>query len=216
MNRIGPSVFPILAVLMGAWITVHGEENMSEIDSRGSAGRHIATFAGGCFWCMQPPFDNLDGVVSTKVGYTGGSKENPTYEEVCSGTTGHAEAVQVVYDSSKVTYEQLLDVFWRNVDPTTVNRQFADRGTQYRTAIFYHTEEQKRLAEESKKGLDTSGRYDRPIVTEIVRAGKFYEAELYHQKYYLKQPAHYKRYRAGSGRQDYLKELRWNNEKGNP
>jgi methionine-S-sulfoxide reductase len=165
---------------------------------------------------MQPPFDNLDGVVSTKVGYTGGSKENPTYEEVCSGTTGHAEAVQVVYDSSKVTYEQLLDVFWRNVDPTTVNRQFADRGTQYRTAIFYHTEEQKRLAEESKKGLDTSGRYDRPIVTEIVRAGKFYEAELYHQKYYLKQPAHYKRYRAGSGRQDYLKELRWNNEKGNP
>jgi methionine-S-sulfoxide reductase len=171
-----------------------------------SEKRETATFAGGCFWCMQPPFDNLPGVVSTKAGYTGGAKDNPTYEEVCTGTTGHAESVEVTYDPAKVSYSQLLDVFWKNIDPTTVNRQFADGGTQYRTAIFTHNEEQKRLAAESKEKLEKSGKYDgKPIVTEIVPAGKFWPAEGYHQHYSRTNPLHYKLYRSGSGREDYIR-----------
>jgi methionine-S-sulfoxide reductase len=166
-----------------------------------------ATFAGGCFWCMEPPFEQLEGVLSVTSGYTGGQKEHPTYEEVCAGTTGHAEAVQVVYDPSKITYEQLLDVFWRNVDPTTPNRQFTDKGPQYRTAIFYHTDEQKRLVEASKAKLATSGTFDQPIVTEIVPASTFYPAEAYHQDYYKKNPLRYKLYRVGSGRAGYLKKV---------
>jgi methionine-S-sulfoxide reductase len=143
--------------------------------------REKATFAGGCFWCMEPPFDKLDGVISTIVGYTGGQEKNPTYEEVSSGKTGHVEAIQIVYDPSSVTYAELLDVFWRNIDPTQMNGQFADTGRQYRTSIFYHSQEQKQLALASKDELEKSGRYDKKIVTEIVPAGAFYSAEEYHQ-----------------------------------
>lgn len=166
-----------------------------------------ATFAGGCFWCMQPPFDKLKGVLSTVVGYAGGKEENPTYGEVSSSTTGHAESIEVVYDPSEITYPELLDVFWRNIDPTTLNRQFADVGRQYRTAIFYHHEEQKKQAVESKETLDQSGKFGKPIVTEILPASTFYPAEDYHQKYYLKNPIRYKFYRFGSGRDAYLKSV---------
>ena len=171
----------------------------------------IATFAGGCFWCLQPPFDALKGVRSTTVGYTGGTTLNPTYEEVCSGATGHAEAIQIVYDPSKVSYEQLLERFWHNINPTTLNQQFADHGTQYRTAIFYHTAEQQRLAEASKAQWERSGKFTEPIVTDIVPASTFYPAEAYHQKYYQKNAIHYKLYRIGSGRDGYLRRV-WGEE----
>ena len=163
-----------------------------------------ATFAGGCFWCMQGPFDYLEGVISTKTGYTGGSTLNPSYEEVCTGKTGHTEAVEIIYDQEIISYEKLLEVFWRNIDTTTQNQQFADKGSQYRTAIFYHTEEQKILAEKSKQDLEKSGKFDKPIVTEILPAAPFYPAEDYHQDYYKKNPFHYELYKQGSGRARYL------------
>ena len=166
-----------------------------------------AVFAGGCFWCMQNPYDELKGVVSTAVGYTGGNKDNPTYEEVCAGNTGHAEAIEVLYDPLQISYTELLNVFWRNIDPTTLNRQFADAGTQYRTAIFYHNEEQKRSAESSKREMEQSGIHDDSIVTEITPASAFYKAEDYHQKYYEKCPLKYKMYKSGSGREQYLEEM---------
>ena len=166
-----------------------------------------ATFAGGCFWCMEPPFDKLDGVISTTSGYTGGQTKNPSYEEVSSGVTGHAESVQVVFDPAKISYAQLLDVFWHNIDPLTPDGQFCDHGRQYRTAIFYHSEEQKRLAEASKQALEQSGRFTQPIVTEIVPAGEFYKAEEYHQDYYLKNPIRYKFYRYNCGRDQRLEQL---------
>jgi peptide-methionine (S)-S-oxide reductase len=164
-----------------------------------------ATFAGGCFWCMEPPFDKLNGVISTISGYTGGTKKNPTYEEVSAGTTGHAESVEITYDPKKITYTKLLDVFWHNIDPLTPNRQFCDSGSQYRTAIFYHDENQKRLAEESKKAL--SKRFKEPIVTQIVPAKEFYPAEEYHQNYYIKNPLRYKFYRYSCGRDRRLEEV---------
>ena len=167
----------------------------------------IATFAGGCFWCMEPPFDKVDGVISTISGYTGGRTENPTYEEVSSGTTGHAESLQVTYDSTRVSYEKLLEVFWHNIDPLVRDRQFCDVGEQYRSAIFYHDEDQKRLAEESKKELEKSGRFKEPIATQIVPATVFYPAEEYHQDYYEKNPIRYKFYRYNCGRDQRLKEL---------
>jgi peptide-methionine (S)-S-oxide reductase len=166
-----------------------------------------ATFAGGCFWCMEPPFDKLDGVLSTTSGYTGGKLENPTNEQVSAGGTGHAEAVEIEYDPSRITYEKLLDVFWHNVDPTTPNRQFCDHGNQYRTAIFYHDAEQKRLAEKSKADLEASGKLPGPIVTEIVPASTFYPAEEYHQDYYEKNPIRYRYYRYRCGRDQRLEEL---------
>jgi peptide-methionine (S)-S-oxide reductase len=172
-----------------------------------TSGHAIATFAGGCFWCMEPPYDELDGVISTTSGYTGGHKQNPTYEEVSSGKTGHAEAVQVVYDPKRITYERLLEVFWRNIDPLTANAQFCDHGTQYRSGIFFHDAAQRRFAEESKRTLEASGRFKTPIVTEIVEAGTFYPAEEYHQDYYKKNPVRYKFYRAGCGRDRRLAEL---------
>jgi peptide-methionine (S)-S-oxide reductase len=165
----------------------------------------VATFAGGCFWCMEPPYDELPGVVSTTSGYTGGSLVNPTYEQVSSGTTGHAEAMQVRYDPTRIGYEKLLEVFWRNIDPLTANRQFCDRGRQYRSAIFYHDEEQRRLAQRSKEALD--GRFDEPIVTEIEPAGAFYPAEEYHQDYYKKNPLRYKLYRWNCRRDARLAEV---------
>ena len=171
------------------------------------AGMAVATFAGGCFWCMEPPFDKLPGVVSTTSGYTGGKTRNPSYEEVSSGTTGHAEAVQVVYDPAKVTYERLLDVFWHNIDPTVKDRQFCDIGTQYRTAIFVHDDRQRALAEASKAALEKSKPFKEPIVTPIVSATEFWPAEAYHQDYYLKNPIRYGYYRTGCGRDRRLAQL---------
>ena len=166
-----------------------------------------ATFAGGCFWCMQSEFDGLAGIASTTVGYTGGTKPNPTYDEVCSGTTGHAEAIQIVYDPSKVTYEKLLDIYWSNIDPTVTNRQFTDVGTQYRTAIFYQSEGQRQLAEASKAKLAQSGKFSDPIVIEIVPASTFYPAEEYHQRYHKKNPLRYQLYSIGSGRKPFLQKV---------
>ena len=162
-----------------------------------------ATFAGGCFWCMQPFFDNTKGVVKTTVGYTGGHVANPSYEDVSSGETGHAESIEVVYDPKLVPYEKLLDLYWHNIDPTQLNGQFADEGTQYRTVIFYHSEEQKRIAEASKKALAASGRFDKPIVTAIEPAANFYPAEDYHQKYYKKSTMRYNMYHDNSGRLEF-------------
>lgn len=163
-----------------------------------------ATFAGGCFWCMETPFEELDGVVDVVSGYTGGNKEKPSYEEVSRGGTGHVEAVRIIYDPEKITYSELLDIFWKQIDPTDAAGQFVDKGSQYRTAIFYHTDEQKRLAEESKAALKKSGLFDKPIVTEIRKASAFYEAEDYHQDYHKKNPLRYKSYRYFSGRDQYL------------
>lgn len=172
-----------------------------------------ATFAGGCFWCMEHPFDEIPGVISVTSGYTGGHKKNPAYEEVSAGGTGHAESVQVVYDPSKVTYEKLLNVFWHNIDPTTKDRQFCDSGHQYRSSIFYHNEEQYRLALQSKSELEKSKPFKEPVVTDIVQATEFYPAEDYHQHYYKKNPIRYKFYRAGCGRDRRLKEL-WGSAAG--
>lgn len=166
-----------------------------------------ATFAGGCFWCMEPPFDKIDGVTSTTSGYTGGHKTNPTYKEVSAGRTGHTEAVQIVYDPNKVSYEELLSIFWKNIDPTTPNRQFCDKGNQYRSGIFYHDEEQKQLAQESKTELEQNKPFKQVIVTEITAASDFYAAEDYHQDYYQKNPIRYKFYRHGCGRDKRLQEL---------
>jgi peptide-methionine (S)-S-oxide reductase len=172
-----------------------------------------ATFAGGCFWCMEPPFDALPGVISTTSGYTGGTKTNPSYEQVSAGGTGHAEAVEVLYDPAKISYEKLLEVFWHSVDPTIRNRQFCDDGSQYRTAIFVHDENQKRLAEQSKEALGKTKPFAAPIVTEITTASAFYPAEDYHQDYYQKNPIRYKFYRFNCGRDDRLKEL-WGKSAG--
>lgn len=166
-----------------------------------------AIFAGGCFWCMEAPFEKLPGVISAVSGYTGGTKENPTYEEVSSGGTGHAEAVEITFDPEKISYEELLDVFWMNIDPTAVDRQFVDAGHQYRAAVFYLDDEQKRLAEESREKLQKSGRFTKPVVTEITQASVFYPAEDYHQDYYKKNPIRYKYYRNGSGRDQFLDSL---------
>ncbi len=172
-----------------------------------SANLAKATFAGGCFWCMEPPFDKLPGVASTTSGYIGGKKLNPTYREVSDGETGHTEAVQIVYDPAKVTYEQLLNVFWRNVDPTVRDQQFCDHGSQYRTGIFVHDDGQKKQAEASRAALMKSKPFKADIVTEITVASTFYPAEDYHQDYYLKNPVKYKFYRFNCGRDARLKEL---------
>ena len=163
-----------------------------------------ATFAGGCFWCMQPPFDQLAGVKETRPGYTGGTTERPTYEDVCSGRTGHTEALQVIFDPEQVSYAQLLDIFWRNINPVDAEGQFVDRGSQYRPAIFYDDEEQKRLAEASRDELAASGRFSAPIAVEILPLTTFYPAEEYHQDYYRKNPGRYKSYRYHSGRDQFL------------
>lgn len=159
-----------------------------------------ATFAGGCFWSMQRMMDEVAGVITTTVGYAGGTVANPTYEQVSSETTGHAESVEVIFDKAKITYAQLLDAYWHDINPTEVDQQFCDEGSSYRTVIFYHNAEQQRLAEASKQAITASGRFTQPIVTEIVAAPTFYPAEDYHQKFYLKNPSHYAAYRAGCGR----------------
>jgi len=195
----------LVAVAVMSQGQLGGAEERGGKDEATMSHAEQATFAGGCFWCMEAPFEQLPGVRSVVSGYTGGAKPNPTYEEVSSGTTGHAEAVQVTYEPSTITYAKLLEVFWRNVDPTTLNRQFADVGTQYRTAIFYHTDEQQRQAVDSKRQLEQSGTFTKPIVTEIVPATTFYPAEDYHQDYYKKHPFQFKLYEAGSGREAYRK-----------
>jgi len=167
----------------------------------------VATFAGGCFWCMEPPYDKVNGVAETISGYTGGHKKNPTYHEVSAGITGHAEAVEIRYDPAKVSYAELLKIFWHNIDPTTNDRQFCDRGNQYRPAIFYHDAEQKRLAEESLKEIERTKKFPEPIVVEIVPASTFYPAEDYHQDYYMKNPVRYKFYRYSCGRDQRLNDL---------
>jgi len=171
-----------------------------------------ATFAGGCFWCMVTPFEELPGIIRVVSGYTGGHVKNPTYEEVCSETTGHAEAVQITFDPERMPYEKLLDIYWRQIDPTDPGGQFHDRGSSYRTAIFYANDEQRRKAEQSKLELERSGRFDRPIVTEIVPLAEFYPAEDYHQDYHKKNPLRYKLYRKGSGRDDFI-ERHWKTDK---
>jgi len=169
------------------------------------AGTAVAIFAGGCFWCMEHPFDELVGVIATTSGYTGGNTPNPTYEQVSAGGTAHAESVRVTYDPSKVSYEKLLDVYWRNIDPLAVDRQFCDEGSQYRSAIFYTTSEQQTLAEASKQKVQEE--FDKPIATQIVAAGRFYPAEEYHQDYYRKNPLRYKFYRLKCGRDQRLQQL---------
>ncbi len=206
MNRFRRLAFTAALVLFGVSSAAAGENKMGEEKRRAEA-----TFAGGCFWCMEPPFEKLNGVTEVVSGYTGGDVENPTYEEVAAGRTAHAEAVRIHYDPEKISYEELLEVFWRNIDPTDPGGQFVDRGRQYRSAIFYHNEEQKKMAEKSKEQLEKSGRFSEPIATEIVPAGPFYRAEEYHQDYYEKSPVRYKFYRWGSGRDQFLDE-KWQTE----
>jgi peptide-methionine (S)-S-oxide reductase len=171
------------------------------------AGTAKATFAGGCFWCMQPAYDKVPGVISTTVGYTGGHLANPSYEQVSSGGTGHRESIEVVYDPSKVSYDKLLTIFWHNVDPTDNAGQFCDHGEQYRSAVFYHDEAQRRAAEASKQAIAASLRVKEPIVTDILPASRFYPAEDYHQKYYVKSAYRYRFYRFNCGRDRRLSQL---------
>lgn len=199
-------------VLASAGLLLFASAAFDRQGAGAATGRALekATFAGGCFWCMEPAFDKLDGVKSVVSGYTGGRKPNPTYEEVSAGTTGHAESVEITYDPAVISYSKLLDVFWRNIDPTVKDRQFCDAGSQYRSAIFYHGEEQKRLAEASKRAIEQSRRFPGTIYTEIAPATTFYAAEEYHQQYYRKNPVRYKYYRYSCGRDQRLKEL-WGN-----
>ncbi|MGH6900418.1 MAG: peptide-methionine (S)-S-oxide reductase MsrA [Geminicoccaceae bacterium] len=202
-----PRLIPMLAAVAVALSAAAGSLAQQESRAMTEDGHALATFAGGCFWCMEPPYDKLDGVLATISGYAGGTTVDPTYPEVSSGGTGHAEVVQITYDPSKVSYERLLEVFWQNVDPLDAGGQFCDRGSQYRTGIFVHDEEQRRLAEASKQALESSARFDEPIVTEIEEAGPFYPAEDYHQDYYEKNPIRYKFYRWNCGRDQRLAQL---------
>lgn len=195
----------VLAVgLIGLAVATRGAKE-EDAEPMNMENLEVATFAGGCFWCMESPYEKLPGVASVVSGYTGGTTKNPSYKEVCSGTTGHAEAVEVKFDPSKISYKDLLQVFWRSIDPTDPGGQFFDRGSQYRTVIFTHSEEQKREAEASKAALEESGRFDKSIVTAIEPVEPFYSAEDYHQDYYKKCPLQYKGYRVGSGRDRFLK-----------
>jgi peptide-methionine (S)-S-oxide reductase len=194
-------VSALLSALLIAWPSRAADEPARP------AALEKATFAGGCFWCMEPPFDKLDGVVSTTSGYIGGPEKRPTYEQVSNHKTGHAEAVEVLFDPGKISYQKLLEVYWRNVDPTTADRQFCDRGLQYRPAIFVHDTTQRRLAEESRQHVERTKTFPEPIVVEIADAQEFWPAEEYHQDFYKKNPGHYQRYRAGCGRDRRLAQL---------
>jgi peptide methionine sulfoxide reductase msrA/msrB len=200
------TVFSTLLAAGGLWVLAGAQAREAKAEKT-QPGLARATFAGGCFWCMEPPFEKIPGVQSVTSGYAGGRVKNPSYEAVSSGGTGHAESVQVAYDPSRVSYEQLLEVFWRNVDPTDAGGQFCDRGNQYRTAIFSEGESQKRAATESKAALESSGVLGKPIVTEVVPLDAFYPAEAYHQDFYKKDPLRYHSYRAGCGRDQRLAQL---------
>lgn len=188
----------IFAVIF-LFTTILGSREMNA-----KAVHKVAIFGGGCFWCMEPPFEQLDGVIEVQAGYSGGEEKNPSYSDVSSGKTGHLESIQVVYDPDKISYDELLDTYWRQIDPTDEGGQFADRGNHYTSAIFYFDAEQKELAEASKKQLDASGIFDKPVVTAIRKAMEFYPAEEYHQDYYLKNVLGYKAYKKGSGRADFI------------
>ncbi|NLK00743.1 MAG: peptide-methionine (S)-S-oxide reductase MsrA [Clostridia bacterium] len=177
-------------------------------------GYKLATFGGGCFWCMVQPFEETEGVVEVLSGYSGGALENPTYDEVSTGTTGHIEVVQIKYDPKTVNYGDLLQIFWKQIDPTDPGGQFADRGSQYETVIFYHDGEQKKIAEASLVSLENSGMFSRPIATKILKAKKFYPTEEHHQCYYRKNPAHYGIYKKGSGREEYIEKVWSKHSKG--
>ena len=201
MNTAQPSRWYPLLLLICIAFNVNAETGSTDTPTA------TATFAGGCFWCMEPPFDKLEGVISTTSGYSGGSLKDPSYKQVSRGGTGHAEAIQVIYDPEKVSYTELLDVFWHNIDPTRINGQFCDGGNQYRSEIFYHNAEQKQLADQSKAALVELKPFKKPVLTEVTQASIFYPAEDYHQDYYIKNPVRYKLYRYGCGRDMRLEEL---------
>jgi peptide methionine sulfoxide reductase msrA/msrB len=194
--------------------TERRQENAFEMHNKGGQVE-VATFAGGCFWCVEADFEKVNGVEEAISGYTGGQEKNPTYEEVSSGTTGHVEAVQVFYDPEKISYPELVEVFWRSIDPTDEGGQFVDRGAQYKTAIFYHDEHQRRQAEASKRALKTSGVFEKPIVTQILKLDEFYKAEDYHQDYYKIHPNRYNIYRRNSGRDHFLTRF-WGDKRSGP
>jgi peptide-methionine (S)-S-oxide reductase len=200
-RQITRSVLAVAVLLIGAW----NVQSTSLAAAGATSGK--AYFAGGCFWCMEEVFEKVEGVLSATSGYMGGTVSNPTYEEVSAGRTGHAESVEVVYDPAKVSYPKLLDAFWRNVDPITPNAQFCDHGNQYRSAIFFQTEDEKRASETSKQAIEQSKRFKEPIVTQIVLAPQFYPAEEYHQDFYKKNPIRYKLYKYNCGRAQRLEEL---------
>jgi peptide-methionine (S)-S-oxide reductase len=197
-----PCVGLVMALFIGSMVSAQAADQAA---SRQDAAR--ATFAGGCFWCMEEAFEGVGGIRSVTSGYTGGQKAQPSYEEVSAGETGHAEAVEVRYDPAQVSYDKLLEVFWRNIDPTVKDRQFCDQGNQYRAAIFYHDEEQRRQAEDSRKKVEATKSFKGPIVTQIVPASTFYPAEDYHQDFYKKNPVRYKFYKYNCGRAKRLEEL---------
>jgi peptide-methionine (S)-S-oxide reductase len=207
MRKLAAGLVAGLAIAGAAALAQETKDVQGQEATQQTAGQASAIFAGGCFWCMEPPYDALDGVVSTTSGYIGGSVANPTYKQVSAGGTGHAEAVRVVYDPAKVSYDQLVDVFWHNVDPTQVDGQFCDHGDQYRTAIFYADDQQKQIAEQSLAGIEKSKPFEGDIVTEIVPATTFYPAEDYHRNYYQTNPLRYKYYRWACGRDQRLTEL---------
>ena len=210
MRRQGTRLLGALAAMMIAVTAAAAESGSATVPPTKT---EVAIFAGGCFWCEEAVFDDVPGVISATSGYTGGTKANPTYDEVSSGGTGHAESVKVVFDPAKISYRKLLDLFWHNVDPLTPNAQFCDHGSQYRSAIFYTSETQKRLALASKEALEKSGRFRQPIVTQIVAATAFWPAEDYHQEYHRKNPLQYRIYRFGCGRDRRLEEL-WGPKSG--
>jgi len=195
------SVLIVTVLLIGAW----NLQSTSKAAAVATLGK--AYFAGGCFWCMEEAFEKIEGVLSATSGYMGGTVANPSYEEVSAGRTGHAESVEVIYDPAKVNYQKLLDAFWRNVDPITPNAQFCDHGSQYRSAIFFQTDEEKRASDTSKQAIEQSKRFTEPIVTQIVMASQFYPAEEYHQDFYKKNPVRYKFYKYSCGRAKRLEEL---------
>lgn len=205
-------VLPVFAMSVGIYLVyasisqsvISAEKNEMTNAMHNSANLAVATFAGGCFWCMEQPFEAMEGVTEVVSGYIGGHKKDPTYKEVSAGKTGHTEAVQIIYDPNKISYQKLLDVYWRQFDPTDAGGSFVDRGSQYRSGIYYHNDEQKQLAMQSKKQLAESGIFNKPIATEIVAASKFYQAEAYHQDYYKENPIRYKYYRYNSGRDQYI------------
>ena len=210
ITLMGLCLFPALLSAEAGRNALEGKDMTQQ-----STNMQTATFAGGCFWCVESDFEKVEGVIRVVSGYTGGEEKNPTYEEVCSGETGHVEAVQVHFDPARVSYEQLLDVFWKHIDPTDSGGQFADRGKQYRTAIFYHSENQRTAAEKSKEKLAASGRFDKPVATQIIGVREFWPAEEYHQGYCRKNPLRYNTYRYHSGRDQFLKKV-WSDESGTP
>ena len=197
----------LLLMILPACKPTDAEKMTVAAEQSTHAALGVATFAGGCFWCTEADFDKLPGVISTTSGYIGGEEENPTYKQVVAGKTGHVEAVQVSFNKTQTNFAELLAAYWLTIDPLTPNRQFCDTGAQYRSVIFYHNDEQHELAKESKAILESSGRFAKPVVTEIWPATTFYPAEDYHQDYYLKNPARYRLYRSNCGRDQRLKEL---------